>query len=420
MNGDIINKIDDGTNDKLTFVSLFILCSLFIFGLQIKTISSLMLPAAFVVSLFMKGLNIRMKLVIDVALVFLFCFIYYGIMISYRLAVLDKEMILITVNFCIAYYLGAILSHTYKNVHVTIIIVISGFVIFSNLSVYKNILMDGNTFGSGSIVLDNRNVPSIWSSDESQRISATGLGLYLSLGITLITSLFDRMNRYWKVYGVTISLFSIFATLAIQSRTPLLTGIITILIVVALFLGHSFITQEGLIKRIFIFGCIILGITIFANQIIEYIVSSPLFRRQVEMGVEDVRYSVWLEGLRGLIEFPMGGQKSQSISASFYHNLWLDIGWYGGIIPVLILLMIQIKHMKPFAQAIFKQKNYIVLGTLMSFSTGMMLEPIMQGYNYYFILSFFILGYIRYSMNQTDVKEWEWADGAQKSTHYML
>jgi len=422
--------IDELGSDKLTFISLFILLSLFIFGLQIKTISSLFLLVALVVSLFIKNKKIELSLLFDMTLVFLFCFIYYSIMIEYRLTILSQEMILISLNFCIAYYLGAVLSRIYNNLFVALFIAILGCIIFSNLSVYNYILFNGGSVRADSILLDNRNVPSIWSSGDGGRVSATGIGLYLALGISLISCIYSTMNRLWKNCCITISLLSMVATLAIQSRTPLYTGIIIVVFSTLLYLTRTQLTKKSIMKVFFVSSLIIAASSIFASQLIEYITSSPLFRRQLESGVDDIRYRVWMVGIKGLFDYPLGGQKSDPMFAGYYHNLWLDIGWFGGILPVVILIIIQLKHVRYVFQAIFPLKSYLVLGILLSFAAGMMLEPVMQGYTNYLILSFFVFGYIKYyarrnisrskSIHKIENKDWIEANGTQKSANNML
>lgn len=382
--------------DKLTIISLFILSALFIYGLQIKTISSLFLMAAFGVSLFMKDKKLTVNILFDTALVFLFCFIYYAIMLEHRQSVLDQKMIIIVINFCLAYYLGAILSRMYLNLNVVLIVAVSGFVLFSNLTIFNHILIAGNTINPDSIVLTNRNVPSIWGGEESERVSATGLALYLALGISLITAVYSHVNLYIKVYCVAISVLSLTAALAIQGRTPLITAIAILVLSTFLFLIRSLNTRKAVIRLSFLFAVLAILLAVYMDPLIDYIYTSPLFERQVDMGMDDVRYIAWREGLQSLVDHPFGGKMGEMTVTNFYHNLWLDIGWYGGLIPVMILLLIQLKHLPYVMRAIISDRYYIVLGLVLSFGAGMMVEPIMQGYNYYFILSFFIFAYIKY------------------------
>jgi hypothetical protein len=381
---------------KNYFFIYICLLLVFIFGFNVPIISIISLLFTVLFIPFFKNKIISKSFLIDIGLVFLFMISYYYISDLQGLLNLDIRNLIMVINGIIAYMLGYFISLNFKKTHIVILFGILGLTLFSILSVYnfmihyKNLLVD-------NFIISNRSVPSFWKQN-GEFINGPALGLCLSLGISLLTATFTKVNLFYKFVCLMISGISFYYNIALQNRTPLYVGILLIIICAITHLSKS-LNQKWIIVYSLFFTLLSILIYCFLDKVIALIWGQTYLDRYFNEGLDTPRYTLWLKGIKGLFNYPMGGAKTDFSPYSYAHNFWLDVGWYAGIIPFIIIILLQIRHLKSIIKSIIKNNtgSYIILGVTLSYFVGCMVEPALIASQNYIIVSFFVFSYIKYS-----------------------
>lgn len=328
---------------------------------------------------------------IDVGLIFLFGFLYYAIRAQHGIGHMNLLAWREIATYVMAYYLGYQLARTFKSYHWAIFISISGAIALGVLSVIRFALRNQAV---DVLVPLERKIPLFWSEVGGEiSITATGLGLYLSLGICLAAAVFGRVSLVFKWTCGIVAACSLVADILIQTRSPVYAGLLSFTVAAVLWGMRNRLKLGQLAVLLLAAGIMALGVVLYAETGIESFQDNPLFSRFYENGVKDVRYQVWASGIVGLVEYPLGGQKSDPAPARYFHNLWLDVGWYAGIFPVLALLAFTVRHFAALWRLLGRERAWgTSLGIVVSFFIGMMVEPVIPGYGNYFVIFVFIMG----------------------------
>ncbi|MED0656406.1 hypothetical protein P4S75_03600 [Anoxybacillus ayderensis] len=380
---------------KNYFLIYVCLSLVLIFGFNIPKISIISLFFTVLFIPFFRNKIISKSFLIDIGLVFLFMISYYYISDLQGLLDLDIRSLIMIINSIIAYMLGYFISLNFKKTHIVILFGILGLVLFSIFSVYnfmihyKHLLVD-------NFIISNRSVPSFWK-ENGEFINGPALGLYLSLGISLLTVVFIKGNLFYKFICLMISGISFYFNVALQNRTPLYIGILLVIICAILHLSKS-LTQRWIIVYSLFFAFLLILIYCFLDKVITFVWGQTYLDRYFNEGLETPRYTLWLKGIKGLFDYPMGGAKTDFSPYAYAHNFWLDVGWYAGIIPFIIIILLQIRHLKSIINSIIKNNtgSYIILGVSLSYFVGCMVEPALIASQNYIIISFFVFSYIKY------------------------
>ncbi|MEC4686371.1 MAG: O-antigen ligase family protein [Nitrospirota bacterium] len=287
-----------------------------------------------------------------------------------------------------------------------ILSMVAGFVVFSFLSVYSIVSSGHNT------EILSRSAPSFWTGGDS--INGTLFGLFASLGLSLAPVLFlgrdqSLSKRYSILIIIIISLLvvaGVYVNTALQNRSPFIALVLSFIASVFL---YFFIKKQKLrhkIKTVFLIS-IFLGILFYlffyaGQDYSQYSITT----RFEEQGLETGRYEAWMYMLKALPENMGGGRLVYIGGLNYVHNLWLDIAYDAGILPMIFLLIFHVMHLRSFI-AVIRAKLpllliLIIVSVTVSVFVGFMVEPVMRGSVMYFSATCFFLGLVRRLSN--DIK----------------
>ncbi|MED4691861.1 hypothetical protein [Peribacillus frigoritolerans] len=228
------------------------------------------------------------------------------------------------------------------------------------------------------------------------------MNAYISLGLCLLPICF-LSNKFkipmLKIFSIICFSLSLFTTLQLGNRTGLVIVIISIFMVL-------FLTDKMGMKKIIS----ILSLMLFL-LIVNFLYkqnfwglkfvweNSYMHSRFTSSNLEeDPRFTAWKSAFWGLFEHPFGGRETE-IAIGYAHNLWLDIGYDVGVLPLLILLVFTLISLKSvilfikFGHPVFLKGLIIALYT--SFIITFFVEPILQGLIIYFTFFCFIVGAVQ-------------------------
>ncbi|VAX31506.1 hypothetical protein MNBD_NITROSPIRAE03-1042, partial [hydrothermal vent metagenome] len=111
------------------------------------------------------------------------------------------------------------------------------------------------------------------------------------------------------------------------------------------------------------------------------------------------RFDAWRDMLSSLPENLSGGRLVYLGGLGFVHNLWLDIAYDAGILPMIFLLIFHVMHLRSFIVVIRANLPLLLILIIVSFAAsilvGFMVEPVMQGSVAYFSATCFFFGLVR-------------------------
>ena len=104
-----------------------------------------------------------------------------------------------------------------------------------------------------------------------------------------------------------------------------------------------------------------------------------------------------MDGIIYLFEHPLGGNKIQGLN--YFHNYWLDVGRIAGIVPVLLLVVLDITLFRHMLKVFMNKKidedfRFALLGIYICVLINFFTEPIMDGYLDLFFRFTFINGMV--------------------------
>lgn len=338
---------------------------------------------------------------------FLMSFLLILFSVIYGLTIKEygfTDSVIVTAGYLIApitmYLIGySFINGSYKNSYGLLLAVTVSTALFSILSIVRTIQLYGSlqnanpTFGGRAVV-------SLWGENF---LSATGMNTYVSLGLALFPLLFIkdksiRSNRTFKLMIFLVFAVSIYVTFSLGNRTGLLIIIASTIMV---FLFSTKLTARKILSFVLLMFLFILGALLYMGNTFgvkdKWLNSSIGYRMQHFSALEDPRFMAWGEALVGVFKNPTGGRKTE-LSLNYAHNLWLDVGHDAGIIPFILLLAFSIlgflslgKFYKSKQPVMFKA---LIIASFTAIVITCFLEPIMQGWFYYFTIFCILLGVI--------------------------
>lgn len=293
----------------------------------------------------------------------------------------------------IAYYCGTIIAelvnHDEHYITKCIVAIAVGFFIHAMLNYMINI----NSL--------NRNTIDFWTKEmSSATLQATMLTMILSLEYW---GVFYTKKIWLKVIFIIFLILAILYISIIGSRTPLAIAIIV-------FLANLIIDgiyNKRIRKTMKIFGIVVIVImiaivTINSNEYIrESIKESNIIKRFLDEATIESdlsRLKSQILGIGLVIEHPMGTDETIE-DLKYVHNMWLDVGKEVGILPCILLIIYTINTIKSLI-CIIKGNNVshgykILIGSLyMGININFLLEPIIQGIPFLFVIFIIINGLI--------------------------
>ncbi|MEH1767114.1 MAG: hypothetical protein V7L30_11770 [Nostoc sp.] len=284
-----------------------------------------------------------------------------------------------------------------------VLALIGGGVIFVYLSVINSAM-----FVNNGIDIFNRSVPNFWKFD-AELINGPALDLYSMIGMSLIpVIIYGKTQEIRKrVYIIIITISSIlacsalFTSLALQGRKTFL-NLLVVLLLTTLFKINKI--KKVSTKYIFVLAILLIS-TILIFNLGAIMDSSLVFTRFREEGIESGRYETWLEVIESMPNNLFGG-RSFRISNSYAHNIWLDVFYDGGFLPMILLLIFHILHIVPLLKVLSSKLPDIliicVICVSVSFLIGFQGEPVLQASVFYFSMSCCFFGLIMRLSQITD------------------
>ena len=257
--------------------------------------------------------------------------------------------------------------------------------------------------------VDGRLVPNIWTGGWT---TATLQGTFFTLICSLLFySIYIVESRFKKVCLIFSILFCIYSTLQIASRTILIIIFITLIVNVMLYVYLNQTKYKRLLniflKMLLIISIIIICYNINFLKIKDIYEQSEFYNRvnseyQTNLQ-EDPRFEMYRTVIKEMFNYPMGGKKISGIN--YAHNLWLDIANVVGIIPFFLIVLYSIMTLLTIAKFIKnkyirEKKKYLVISLYSSMTINFMVEPILEGVPYMFIIMCILNGATRKELNE--------------------
>ncbi len=396
--------------DKLKLVTL--LATLFIFALSIPGISYFAIIITFfclvippLSKIIKKSITIgRRKKKIPaksflLALIplFLFSITYFTAVLNYNLVdetTAVRGVVLINISYIIGYNINfKDRSRSFDYIYVYLALIAGG-VIFVYLSVNSS---------SVSAIID-RNAPNFWRPSEDP-VNGTVLDLYSMLGTGLIplafygkNKLFNSKRYNWTAIAcLTVGFMSLYTSILLQGRKAVLSLFI-VLVTTTLFklkgVERKDVRNFYVLLLIFISLLLIVTFDTLAGSIFK---NFEIFNRLQNEGLESGRYQAWAEILAAMPNHLLGG-RAFIISESYAHNIWLDVFYDGGFLPMSLLLIFHILHIKPILRIVFSNLPetiiILIICVIVPTSIGFQGEPVIQASVFYFATSCCFFGLV--------------------------
>jgi hypothetical protein len=393
----VIRKLK--TRQWLVFLSVAF--TLFWVGLHIPIVSAVMLPITFSICLLVSKRSRQWDIGFVIKAMSLVGFVisYYGILYEYDfIGLLPSVQYAITIvcAYCVGYAVRRLdLPLRALNIVWIFLGIISGFVIFSLLSVLQSIDQMGLLFA-----LANRKAITAWGED---LINAPVLGLFVSLGLCLVPILFWGDSGIKKGHFLLIKLVlvafgasALYVQFYLRNRTPYIAFLTSIF--VSLWLRKFYKKQHnarrlwGIMMVVFSLG----GLALLSVRLIPDDAFYVAFGRFSEEGLETPRYEIWQQMVRHLFDHPWGERKVDLLGLNYVHNLWLDVAYNAGILPLIYLLVFHLSHILNLWILVRSQLPPVIIGVIVcmgvSFFFGFMGEPVLDASVSYFAVSCMLLG----------------------------
>jgi len=218
------------------------------------------------------------------------------------------------------------------------------------------------------------------------QLGATGIGMFVSLGIALLGLVFVKSKIMIKGINALIALLSIFASITLANRTGLLIALISVFVIYVAQARLNSLRNNIKIAAGFIVQLTVLFILFNINflNVKSFWLQSHAYNRVVNMSlVYEPRFIVWGEAIQGIFTNPLGGKETE-LSLLYAHNLWLDVGYSAGAVPFIIVVIFTLMTLNCYARLIQKDTisryfKYLVTTMICGFILTFMLEPVIEG-----------------------------------------
>lgn len=414
---------------SIKYVLLLLICFLlFITGLQIPRISTLttiLLPVLAIVDKLMgwqlfslnKSLLKQTKFIQPLLILTLFCIVYWITINNYGF--LDKETSwlsyiaqIMRIIFC--YILGFSINYSRLpaypyNTIIVMTSLIGSTVFYSVLSVLKTLQIRPS-------LIENRRYLDYWT---DQQLPATGVGDFLSLGLLYIVVVFygykhKKESKSFYIFFVLVSaifvFFSFNITVLLQNRLAFMATFITFITIGFLLEFKSKLKFITLPLFVGLFALISVGVNIIEVILSTVLAQLGIFnKRLLSEGTESGRFDNYQVALTEIWQYPFGGREFKLPVSQWVHNLWLDVAYDAGLLPMFLLLLYFILHIKCFLKILNSDLPKIVIVYFSTMSIGILLNmslgPIIQGSVFEFGMTCFFLGVIARLSGEVEISK---------------
>ena len=358
----------------------------------------------------------------------LFCALYFPIAISYKYIEYADGLVYFF-KIILLYICGFSLNFrrsTFPSSLICLSIVSGGI-----LTTYLSVLQGASNIGISNYQLASRKVIHFWSGElvngpAMDMLNFFGLSLFPFIIESLI-SLVDKKRSRSKLLSiiniVNLTFSSILFCLSLYSALSLLsrTSFVCLFGSGLIYVVHKLIVIKVSFKYVLNYGLSILSITIIIIFCLQFIVAEQfanslsalaIVERFGTESLETPRYILWLIMLTDMWNYPFGGRLVPLSPENYAHNLWLDVAFDVGILPMFLLVFFHLMHVRHFYK-IFTSNSYKSLGTLVICFTvaifaAFLGTPVLQASPDYFAITCFFMGLLtglseRY--NKTNILE---------------
>ncbi|MDC3423477.1 hypothetical protein NC797_03020 [Aquibacillus sp. 3ASR75-11] len=366
------------------------LISVFLFSINLLEKGQYWLIGLFITALIIINHKVsKFKITIDLLLIFLFTVSYFIIFSLYRSAGMFTILVFL-VGPIACFVLGYFIVKTDYNFIVKSMITISiGLFIHGFLNMLKYFQIYG--FRPS---ISERIIPDIWTGvNIAATLQGTHYAIISSLLFYSIIVLKDRKH-------ILVSSIIILATV-LSAIFSFISGTRTLLVIIVInfcfsFLIYGFQRRKNYKEFLKLLFAILSSFTVvyliyISNTfgIKDFVLNSTWYLRSETNTLEsDPRMLFWKTAISQMFQFPFGGYR---MGFSYAHNLWLDVLNATGLIPFFFLSIYTIKSfinlftiiINEFVEIEFK---IFIFSTFLGFVLQFMVEPILEGVPYMFLL----------------------------------
>lgn len=242
--------------------------------------------------------------------------------------------------------------------------------------------------------------------DEDETYKATILNTYVSLAIGGIGIVFiranNRMTNVLKWYIFALSILSLFVSLRLLNRTPIVLAALSLFVAMLL----SINTKGGKVRVLLVGLALIICALYFLRDslFVTDLVDSLMNREKSEAGKISTgggRTIRWIAAIKQIISNPMGA-KALVLDGGIKtaaHNTWLDIGVIGGWFPFVLFIVMTVQFIKQTmilrkGPLPFFFKSYMILLVVTLF-LQLAVEPTIHGEIQFFTMFFVLWGFVK-------------------------
>jgi hypothetical protein len=385
-------------------IALFLL--LFVFALNIPIVSFFSIVAAFFLLLF-KGVSLKNRykssvfftrsFILSFLLLFIFSVSYFPTIASYKFSDDDvvRTILLVNVSYIIGYSikLDTKIDNSLNYIYVYLAL-IGGGAAFVFLCINNSSMFD----------IIGRSVPNIWKPGEAP-VNGPVLDLYSMLGTGLLPFIFYSKNlrlhpgNYKLMIAIAsaIGFTSLFTTVVLQGRKAILSLVIVfVLTTIFKLMSIKNTRSRNLYIASLSIGALVLVLA--SGSIFEILTKNfDVFARFNDEGLESGRYQAWADILESMPTHLVGGRAFR-ISEDYAHNIWLDVFYDGGLLPMLALLCFHALHIKSILKVVRSQLPesiiILIICSMVPIFLGFQGEPVLQASTFYFSITCCLFGSI--------------------------
>lgn len=301
---------------------------------------------------------------------------FFSSLIHYTMSEAIKSL-----NFFLLYFIGLNGYYVSKDkayfLEKTVFSIFSGYAIFVVLTYFSN--LDGKRMSRNQLLINN-----FWT---GERMATTLAGLLSAVVIGyFFYAMVCQVQKRKKLYALLSLGVAMTLNMETATRTPILLLVINIIVMTGIYLAE----QKGR-KAVWTFFGIVVGIFFVIIAVVQnvfgmwtLIVSSPIFTRFTEEGINTSRGDIAIQYFKLMLDYPWGGEKIMGIIGTHAHN-FLQQGYdYYGVFFTIPLLFLSITFVCNMFNLIkFRRKNrfdYLLISMYLSMVIQACLEPVFTGY----------------------------------------
>jgi hypothetical protein len=231
--------------------------------------------------------------------------------------------------------------------------------------------------------------------EEVSGLNATLVGLHIVPLMSFMPLYFfqrtGELTKYFFV-GSFVTFLAIMVTSLVATRSPII--ILGILLLINFYYGFKKVKNSSKAVILVLFFAIIYSVSVF--DFANFELTSFLYERMVSDDLSEAgsRTERWMEGINNIFEYPLGGESKR---LGYFHNLWLDLRYDGGVFPMLFLIVLSLYFTyscwKVISSVMFSIQMKAFLGSVyLSLFLMMFMEPVLQGSFVFFLYYIFFGG----------------------------